>query len=140
MCLNVVKKDWPFEQESVTFYKIVKKGNKKLISPFFCYFKWKVGENELKWDKFTSPERIETELVNGFVSHGLHVFINEEDAKSCLKQCFEEELSTHFVVKVTGKRENFIAYGLWGDDKKTEQVAFTKLELSQEEYDVIMQQ
>lgn len=131
MCLEVVSTNWTYEQKERTFYKVLLIREGKLCSPYYSY-EWKVGENEVQ---FAPPNNNYFYSGDGnfqrLVFQGLHVFEVLSNAEVVRKSIQIHRDCDCVVVKLTGKKADFIAAGYVD-------AAFTKLTLSQEEYDNVL--
>lgn len=132
MCLLVTKTVPDFETK--TFYKVVRVysdrlGNLTLRSVFHDYT-WAINNSE---NKFYDDVK-----VGHIITYGFHVFINEDDAnKICLDYCNYYNCN-YVLIKVIGKKEDFVAEGIWAESfDKMKCCVFTKLEVPEEEFNVL---
>lgn len=129
MCMILESTVWPYEQDKVVFYKLfaycyeTQKYNESL-----CYkFIWHKGINKSS----VSNESIKEGILNGRIQEGLHVFIHQEDAIHARDFTFT---SGHRLIKVVGRKKDFIGIGRWSDNEKIQQAVFKNLEITLEEW------
>lgn len=120
MCLNInynITNEVANGPDEIKVWKaLILISDKNLISAIWSFY-WKPGEN-IAEDEL---EKNEWEVNGGC----FHVFLDHEDAKL---YC---ETRNYNLVEFTAKKEDFVAGGYWNRHKSA---CFTKLHLSQEEY------
>lgn len=132
MCLLVTKTTPDFETK--TFYKVVRiqsdrLGNKTLRSVFYDYI----------WARNNSTDKIYDDVkVGHIISHGFHVFINHDDADEICLDYNNHYGYNYVVIKVIGKKEDFVAEGIWAESyDRMKCCVFTKLQVPEEEFDAL---
>jgi hypothetical protein len=150
MCLNKIKTNpcalYSWCNDTITVYKVLKlvpvdKRRSRLVSQHQL-FAWKPGLNtcvdklkkDSKQDVLSEIIRLYRHTVNQVnqskqLNFGLHVFLDKKAAEK--KASYDDN---YRVVKFYAKKEDFVATGINPD--KSKGAVFTKLYLSQEEYDL----
>ncbi len=121
MCLHVyvyeTNKNWKFKGR--TFYKVLRRTNKTLSSPYFNK-RWLPGVNKAV-GCLKSKIQVTSNGIPVFVDHGIHVFTSFKKAKACCNRRYK-------VVKVQADAKDLIAFGL------SNEAVFSKVTLTQQEY------
>lgn len=129
MCLKVTKTVPDFETK--TFYKVVRIQSDRLggyaLRSVFHDYTWARNNSE---NKFYDDVK-----VGNIIHYGFHVFVNEEDAKLICNDYCAYYAMCYRVIKVIGKKEDFVAEGIWAESfNETKCCVFTKLEVPEEEF------
>lgn len=119
MCMHVLDKTPPSEPISV--WKIVLVRDGVIRSPYQHTYKWNVGENKPVY-RVTYPP-----YANLYSAGVLHAYITPNVILDWVLYKVHGEYAQ--LIRLTGYPEDFVAFGY------NREVCFTKLHLSQEDYD-----